>query len=62
MRDKYVVVSGAIFGLIAVVHAARALYQWPVLVAGEDIPLWVSWLAVVISGGLCAWAFRSSRP
>lgn len=59
MTSKYVAVSGALFGVIAVLQAARALNQWPVQIAGFDVPVWVSWVAMVVAGSLCAWAFRS---
>ncbi len=61
MPSKYVVVSGVLFGVIAVLQAVRALNQWPVHVAGIDVPMWASWVAVVVAGGLCVWAFRSGR-
>jgi hypothetical protein len=59
MPSKYVVVSGVLFGVIAVLQAVRALNQWPVSVGGFDVPVWVSWIAVFVTGGLCVWAFRS---
>jgi len=59
MPNKYLVVSGVLFGVIAVVQAVRALNQWPVHVGGFDVPVWVSWVAMVVAGSLCVWAFRS---
>jgi hypothetical protein len=59
MSNKYVVVSGAIFGAVAVLQAVRALNQWPLQVGTLEIPVWASWIAMVVAGGLCAWAFRS---
>jgi len=61
MPSKYVVVSGVLFGVIAVVQAVRALNQWAVQIEGFDVPVWVSWVAVVVAGSLCAWAFRSGH-
>ena len=61
MPSKYVVVSGVLFGVIAVLQAVRALNQWPVQVAGFDVPVWVSWVAMVVAGSLCVWAFRSGH-
>lgn len=60
MSRKYVVVSGVIFGFIALAQLIRAVNQVPVQVGGVDIPVWISWLAVVLTGGMCAWAFASS--
>ncbi len=60
MASKYVLVSGALFGVIAVVQAARALYQWPVQVSSLSIPVWASWIAALVAGGMCVWALRSA--
>ena len=59
MLNKYGVVSGALFGVIAVFQAVRAFNQWPVHVGSLEIPVWASWFAMVIAGSLCVWAFRS---
>jgi hypothetical protein len=61
MPSKYALVSGVLFGVVALLQAVRALYQWPVQIGGVDIPVWVSWIAVVVAGGLCAWAFQSGN-
>ena len=61
MPSRYVVVSGVLFGVIAVLQAVRALNQWPVHVGGFEVPVWVSWVAMVVAGSLCVWAFRSGH-
>ena len=57
--NKYAVVSGVVFGVVAVLQAVRALYEWPVNVGDVEIPVWGSWVAVVVAGSLCLWAFRA---
>jgi len=59
MSSKYVVVSGVVFGFVAIAQAARALGQVPVHVGSFEIPVWASWVAAVVAGSLCVWAFRS---
>lgn len=59
MSNKYALVSGVFFGVVAVLQAVRALYQWPVHIGTCEIPVWFSWIAMVVAGGLCVWAFRS---
>lgn len=59
MLNKYAVVSGALFGVVALLQAARALNQWPVHVGTLEIPVAASWIAMVVAGSLCVWAFRS---
>ena len=54
----YIQITGVVFGLIALVHAARLILDWPAQVAGWVVPIWISWLAILVAGALCAWAFR----
>ena len=61
----YVATTGALFGLIALSHSARLVLQWPAQLGGWDVPLWTSWIGILVAGGLCVWAFllaRASRP
>ena len=61
MSSRYVVVSGAIFGLMALAQLLRAVKELPVQVGGVEIPIGVSWFAVVVAGSMCAWAFASRK-
>lgn len=61
MFSKYVLVSGVIFGLIAVGQVIRAFNQLPVHVGSFEVPVAASWVAAVVMGGLCVWAFRSLK-
>ena len=61
MTGRYVVVSGVVFGVIAFAQLLRAVNQVPAQVGGIEIPMWASWLAVVLAGSMCAWAFASRR-
>jgi hypothetical protein len=57
-RSGYRTVSGVFFGLIALGHGMRAVLQVPAQLGTTAIPIWGSWVAVVVAGGLCLWAFR----
>lgn len=59
-RSGYRTISGTVFGLMAIGQAIRAALQVPVQVGTTAIPVWASWVAVAVAGGLCIWAFRSS--
>ena len=61
MSGKYILVSGIIFGLIAVAHVWRALMQLPINIGSTGIPVWVSWIAAVVAGALCVWAFQNRK-
>ncbi|MND04433.1 hypothetical protein D3C83_246960 [compost metagenome] len=64
MSNRYVVVSGVIFGFVALAQVLRAVMQVPVQIGGVGIPVWASWGAAVLAGSMCTWAFasRKSRP
>ena len=57
---RYESVSGVVFGLLATAQLARLIFRWPVQVASVSVPLWVSALAVAITGTLAVWAFRTA--
>ena len=35
--------------------------QIPVQVGAQSVPVWASWLAVLVAGSLGVWAFRTAR-
>jgi len=59
--NRYALVSGTVFGIIAALQAMRAFLQVPAQVGTREVPVWISWLAVVAAGSLCVWAFRTAR-
>jgi len=54
----YLIISGIIFGLIALGHALRLIFRWSVTFQGRPLPLWTSGVAFVIGVILCLWAYR----
>jgi hypothetical protein len=56
--NAFVILSGIVFAVVAVVHAARLFYGWPVRIGSAAIPVWVSWLGIVGAGVLAVWAWH----
>ena len=56
----YITITAAIFAIIAVLHLARIVYGWEAMIGSWEMPMWVSWLAVFIAGGLAVkgWKLR----
>ena len=56
----YITITVAIFTIIAVLHLARIVYGWEAMIGGWEMPMWVSWLAVLVAGGLAVkgWKLR----
>jgi hypothetical protein len=57
----YELVSGSVFGIVAALQAMRAVLQVPARIGAQEVPVWLSWVAVVFAGSLCVWAFRTAR-
>jgi hypothetical protein len=59
MQDTYRLVSGIVFGVVAILQLVRAISAWPVQIGSFAVPVAFSWVAFVVAGALCIWAFRS---
>lgn len=59
-QTYYYVVSG-VFLIVGVMHLVRVMNQWPAYIAGVEIPLWVSWVAVALTGYLAVRGFQYGR-
>lgn len=54
----YLMVSGCLFGLIALLQLIRAVRQVPVTLAGHSVPVALSWVAAIVGSSLSFWALR----
>jgi hypothetical protein len=62
-QKAYNTVTAVLFLVIAALHLLRIIFGWPARIGGLDIPLWASWLALVVTGALAYFGFRHSvRP
>jgi len=48
-------VAGIIFAVFCLGHLLRIIAQADVIIAGYKIPMWPSWVAIVVAGSLSAW-------
>jgi hypothetical protein len=54
-KKTYVAVTTMVFLIVALLHLARLFAGWDAVIGGWEVPLWVSWLALLVSGFL-AWS------
>ena len=57
----FTVLSIIIFSLIAILQLIRFVLGWEVSVNGVSIPVWVSGMAFIVSGGLAIMLWRENR-
>lgn len=54
-------VASIVFGLIAAAQLIRLITHPLVLVGGEPMPIWPSFLGVLIMGGLSVWMWKLAQ-
>jgi len=59
MRSRADIIAGILFGVIAIIHLARLLCPFDVVIANYHVPMWVSIIGFLVPGLLSAWLFRS---
>ena len=57
-QKTFLSISGVIFGVIAVMHLVRIIAGWPAHIGAFEVPMWLSWVAMVVAGYLAVSAFR----
>jgi hypothetical protein len=62
MQNKtYFKTVGIIFALVFILHGLRAINGWQAEIGNWIVPMWISWLAVAISGFLCFVSFKKIK-
>ena len=57
-QKSFSTVTLIVFLLIALLHALRLIYGWNAVIAGWEVPMWLSGLSVIVSGYLAYSAFK----
>jgi hypothetical protein len=57
-RKTFSMLAGIIFTLVALFHLLRIFEDWPVMIADWSVPKSISWIALIVAGGLALLGFR----
>ena len=60
-QRTFAFVTAILFSLIALLHAVRLLRGWHVTIGDIVVPVWVSWIGLVIAAYLAYEGFRLSK-
>jgi hypothetical protein len=60
-QRSFLLVSAMVFTLVCLLHVLRLVYGWSAMIGGRTVPIWVSWVGVVVSGFLALEGFRLRR-
>lgn len=58
----YLLLSGTLFALVALLHLVRVLQGWAFELGPWSVPVSVSVVGTLVPAALSLWAFRLSRP
>jgi hypothetical protein len=51
-QKSFNLLAGAIFAVAALLHLLRLYFGWSAVLDDWTVPIWVSWLGLVITAGL----------
>jgi hypothetical protein len=57
-RKTFSMLTGTIFTLVALFHLIRIFEDWPIIIGDWSVPKSLSWVGLVVAGGLALLAFR----
>jgi len=60
-QKTYNTITAVVFLVVALLHLLRIIFGWPAQIGDLSIPLWASWLALIVSAGLAYFGFRQNR-
>jgi len=54
------VIAATVFAIVTVVHMFRIAQGWPLVLGTIALPMWLSWIAVFITGSLAVLLWKNS--
>jgi hypothetical protein len=51
-QKTFVLLAGVVFAIVALAHLLRIFMGWSIVIDTWTVPMWLSWIALVIAGGL----------
>ena len=62
MSEKtFVAVAAVIYGLVALLHLFRIVMGWSIVIDAWTVPMWLSWIGLVVAGALSYFGIRLTR-
>lgn len=62
MKEKtYLSTVSVIFSIIFVLHLLRLFLGWSAMIGEWDVPIWLSWVAIIVAGYLAYTGFKFSK-
>jgi hypothetical protein len=56
-RKTYFLAIALLFSIICLVQLARIVLGWEAVIGGWSVPMWVSWIAVIVTAVLASFGY-----
>ena len=56
-RRSYFFVTAVVFSVIGLLHLLRIVVGWEAIAGGWSIPMWLSWVAMIVAAVLAVQGF-----
>jgi hypothetical protein len=53
----FTLLASIIFAIVALAHLLRVFMGWPIVIDNWTVPMWPSWIALVVAGGISYFGF-----
>jgi hypothetical protein len=53
-RKSYLLATAIVFSVIGLLHLLRIILGWEAAIAGWTVPMWLSWLALIVSAAFAS--------
>jgi len=60
-QTAYNTLTAVLFLVVALVHLLRIIFEWSAQIGGVTLPMWASWLALVVAAALAYFGFRQNK-
>ena len=60
-RKSYLLATAIVFSVIGLIHLLRIILGWEAVIGGWTVPLWVSWLALIVCAAFAYFGFTHAR-
>ncbi|KKU15444.1 hypothetical protein A3A20_02025 [Candidatus Wolfebacteria bacterium RIFCSPLOWO2_01_FULL_45_19] len=60
-HNTYLTTVSVVFTIVASGHLLRVIFDWSARIGTWDVPMWMSWPAIIVAGILAYHGFRLNK-
>jgi hypothetical protein len=60
-QKQFSQIAGTVFAIVALLHLLRVALGWQVVIGEFSVPMWFSWIGVIVAATLSYFGLRSAR-